>query len=134
VTGRPRGKRGPAPGFGAKGGVRVTVRLSDQAEAAVTAETNPHAKIGKSDVVAAIVEQWANERTAMTWKQATFADVRTGDTIRIGGVAVRTVLDASTIDGVTSILDADVTGRQMEATHRSDMPIEIAEPTPPPIT
>lgn len=127
MTDRPRGRRGPAPGYGAKGGVRITVRLSDQAEAAVTAETNPHAKISKSDVVAAIVEQWANERAAMTWKQATFADVQAGDTIRIAGRAVRTVLDVGTVGGVTSILDADVIGRQWEATHRSDMPIEIAE-------
>jgi hypothetical protein len=120
---RPRGKRGPAPGYGAKGGVRVTVRLTDHAHAAVSAEASN--RYSKSDVIAAIVERWARDRANIIWREATFAEARAGDTIRIAGTSVVTVVDVATAKGITSILSADVTGRQMEATHRSDTPIEI---------
>jgi hypothetical protein len=68
MTDRPRGKRGPAPGYGAKGGVRETVRLTERAAAAVRAEASATGKT-KSDVMGGIVEVWAEQRDATTTDQ-----------------------------------------------------------------
>jgi hypothetical protein len=61
MTDRPRGKRGPAPGYGAKGGKRKTIRISEHAAGVVAAEAEATGKT-ESDVMGDVINEWAETR------------------------------------------------------------------------